>query len=215
MDWIVLQDLRFDAIVGVLPSEQAAAQPLELEVKLGVDLDEAGGTGDLSKSVDYASIAHQVRFLAQQGRWRLIESLGTAICRLLLAPPGEQEGRAPITRVELRIRKPTILGGLAVPGITLRRTREWCKLVKSKAPSRTTIERLEATPLSAAYRVHIEAGTAWQPPPGVALFVIAGRPRHDGQTLAPGAEVARAAGAFENHQKHDVTLLAVGSPLPA
>ncbi|MEZ4319241.1 MAG: dihydroneopterin aldolase [Myxococcota bacterium] len=213
MDWIVLQDLRFDAVVGVLAREQAAAQPLDVEVKLGVDLDESGGTGDLSKSVDYASIAHQVRFIAQQGRWRLIESLGTAVCRALLAPPGEQEERAQVERVEVRIRKPTILDGLAVPGVTLRRTKEWCKLVRTKAPSRTTLDRLEATPLEAAYRVHIEAGTAWQPPPGVALFVVAGRPRHDGQTLAPGAEIARASGPFENHQKKAITLLAVGSPI--
>ncbi len=214
MDWITLTDLRFDAMVGILPSEQAAAQPLHLEIKMGVDLDKAGGTGDLSQSVDYAGVANQVRFMAQQGRWRLIESLGTAICRLLLAPPAAQEGRAAIDRVEVRIRKPTILQGLAVPGVTLRRTADWCKLPRTQAPSRTTIEQLEATPLSGAWRVHVDAGTSWQPPPAVALYVMAGRPRVGGMTVDPGTEIARAAGLVENRQNDAVSLLAVGSPSP-
>jgi len=213
MDWIVLSELRFDAIVGILPAEQANAQPLEIELKLGVDLDGAASSGDLSQTVDYAAVAEQVRFLAQQGRWRLIESLGTAICRLLLASPAKQDSRASVDRVELRIRKPAVLDGLAIPGVTLRRTADWCKLAKTKAPSRTTLEQLEATPLSAAYRVHIDPGTSWQPPAGLALMVLAGRPRVAGQTLGAGAEVGRSGGPVENHQKLPVTLLAVGSPL--
>jgi dihydroneopterin aldolase len=212
MDWITLTDLRFDAIVGILASEQARAQPLELEVKMALDLDGAGSTGDLSKSVNYAAVANQVRFMAQQGRWRLIESLGTGICRLLLAPPAPQEARAAIERVELRIRKPTILDGLAVPGVTMRRTADWCKIPKSKAPSRTTIEQLEATPLSGAWRIHVDGGTSWQPTPSVALYVIAGRPRVNGVTVEPGTEIARAAGLIENRQSDPVTLLAVGAP---
>ena len=213
MDWIVLSELRFDAIIGILPAEQANAQPLEIEIKLGVDLDAAASSGDLSLSVDYAAVAQQVRFLAQQGRWRLIESLGTAICRMLLAPPAKQEARAAIDRVELRIRKPAVLDGLAIPGVTLRRTVEWCKLSKTKAPSRTILEKLESTPLSAAYRVHVDPGTSWQPPAGLALMVLAGRPRIAGQSMGAGAEVGRSGGPVENHQKLAVTLLAVGSPL--
>ncbi|MCB9672839.1 MAG: dihydroneopterin aldolase [Alphaproteobacteria bacterium] len=213
MDWIVLNRLCFDAIVGVLAREQAAPQPLELEVKLGVDLDAAGASGRLDQSVDYAAVADQVRFIAQHGRWRLIESLGTAVARLLLAAPGAQEGRAQVTRIELRIAKPTILDGLAVPQIVLRRTAEWCRLPRRSMPSRTTLEVLEATPLSAAYRVHVDPGTSWQPPPQVALKVVAGRPRYDGRVLQPGDELARAAGLVENHQKAAVTLLAVGAPI--
>lgn len=213
MDWIVLDSLRFDAIVGILPSEQVAPQPLELQIRLGVDLDAAGRTGDLSQSVDYAAIAHQVRFIAQHGRWRLIESLGTACARLLLAPPAAQEARAQVHRIELHIAKPTILDGLAVPQVILRRKLEWCRLERRSMPSRTTLDILEATPLSAAYRVHIDPGTTWQPPPQVALKVMTGHPRHAGRTLSAGDELARVAGTIENHQKLPVTLLAVGHPI--
>lgn len=213
MDWIVLNRLRFDAIVGILASEQVAPQPLELQIKLGVDLDACGSSGDLSKSVDYAAVADQVRFIAQHGRWRLIESMGTCIARLLLAPPAAQASRAAVERVEIHIAKPTILGDLAVPEVVLRRKADWVRLPRRDVPSRTTLETLETTPLSAAYRVHIAPGTSYAPPPQVAFKVMAGRPRYEGRTLVPGDEVARMATVFENHQKQAVTLLAVGHPI--
>lgn len=213
MDWIVLNRLRFDAIVGILAREQITAQPLELEIKLALDMDACGATGDLSLSINYAAVADQVRFIAQHGRWRLIESMATCCARLLLAPPAAQEQRAPIERVELRIAKPTILDGLAVPEAVLRRKADWCHLPRRTLPSRAVVETLEATPLSAAYRIHIDPGTTWQPPPQVALKVIAGRPHYEGRTLVPGDDVARFATLFENHQKEPVTLLAVGHPI--
>lgn len=213
MDWIELTDMRFDAIVGVLIGEQAVAQPLVVDVKIHLALDGAGATGDLAKSVNYAAVASQVQFIAQQGRWRLIESLGTAVCRLLLAPAAAQEQRAVIERMELRIAKPTILDGLATPAVVFRRKREWVRLAKTTHKPRTFVEALEATPLSAAYRVHVEPGTTWDPPAGVALEVVAGRPRVAGRTLHPGDRLARCAKTVENHQKQAVTLLAVGSPM--
>jgi len=212
-DWIILNKLRFDAIVGVLPEEQTRAQPLELEVKVCLNLDEAGASGELHHSVNYAAIAEEVKFLATHGRWRLIESLGTALCRLLLAPPTSREERAEVARVEVRISKPEILGGLALPTISLRRRADWCQLSRESFPTRTWVETLEKTPLSAAYRVVIEAGTAWQPPPQVALYVVAGRPRHRGTTVNPGEVIARCAGAIENHQNRSITLLACGAPM--
>lgn len=211
LDWIELQQLRFEAIVGILAFEQARAQPLELEICLGVDLDGAGATGDLAQSVDYAAVAHQTRFIAQQGRWRLIESLGTAICRLLLAPPSALEARTAIQGVEVHIAKPTILEGLAVPSVRLRRQRGWCTLRTHEEPG-ARIETLEATPLSGAYRVHILPGATWQPSIGVALMVVAGKVHSNGTICTAGTELARLHGPLENQGSEEVTLLAVGTP---
>ena len=213
MDWIHLDRLRFDAIVGILASEQVAPQPLDLEIGMGLDLEACAASGDLSLSVDYAAVAEQVRFVAQQGRWRLIESLATACARLILAPAAPQEARAQVQSVRFRVAKPTILGELAVPGLFLERPASWCQLPEHTLDG-ATVEVLEQTPLSAAYRVHVAAGACWTPPPQVALRVIAGRPRHGGLELLPGAELARFAGPIENHQTLPVTLLAVGHPIP-
>ena len=119
MDCIQLTDFRVSCIIGVLDREQSEPQPLDVEVRMWLDLVPAGDTDDLSDTVDYAAVREEIAFLAEHGHWRLLESLGVAALRHLLAPPLHQMARAQIHRAELRMRKPTILGGDAVPGITM------------------------------------------------------------------------------------------------
>ncbi len=212
MDQIVLDRLRFDAIVGVLPGEQAVAQPLEMDVRMGLDLSEAAATGELGRSVDYAAVAEQLRFLAQQGRWRLLESLASAAARLLLAPPAVGEERAAVEEVEIVVRKPAILDGRATPGV--RFVRRGAPLRAVVGPSGVRIELLEATPLSAAYRVHVAPGVRWEVPPGLALRVIAGTLGAASRRSGPGEELARRAGAVHNPGEDALCVLAVGAPFP-
>jgi dihydroneopterin aldolase len=211
MDWIVLNDLRFDAIVGILASEQIRAQPLRLRIRLGLpSLDPCADTGHLDRSTNYAAVADQVRFIAQHGRWRLIESMATACARLILAPPAPGEARAPIEVVEIAIAKPTILDGLAVPEAVLERHADWCVLPGTVYDGQS-VEVLGTTPLSGAYRITIQPGATWTPPLTVAFKVLAGRVEHDGRTLGPGEDVARFAAPFTTGAQ-PVTLLAVGHP---
>lgn len=202
-DRIRLTDLRFDAIVGILASEQVRAQPLVLQIELALDLTDAGA-GDLARSVDYAAVAHQARFIAQHGRWRLIESLGLALCRWLVAPPTEAEGRAAVERARVHIAKPTILDGLAVPSVELERGPAPLQGFRQAG---VAIEILEETALSAAYRVRIPPGGRWEPEPCVALLGVAG------EALAPGQERARLSAPLENPGTHEACVLAVGAPL--
>lgn len=202
-DRIRLTDLRFDAIVGILPSEQVRAQPLVLQIELGLDLTEAG-SGDLSASVDYAAVAEQARFIAQHGRWRLIESLGLALCRWLVAQPTQSEARAQVDSARVQIAKPTILDGLAVPSVELERRPGPLQGFKQDGVS---VDILEETALSAAYRVRMPAGSTFEPEPCVALLGVAG------QALAPGEQIARLAGPLVNSGAEEAVLLAVGAPI--
>ena len=211
MDWIELHQLRFDAIVGILAFEQARAQPLELRIRLGVQLEGAASSGDLNQSVDYAAVAHQARFVAQLGRWRLIGSLGTALCRLLLAPAAALEQRTRIEAVEVHIAKPTILEGLAVPSVRFTRQAAWWA-PEARDGKEARIEVLEETPLSGAYRIHVRPGATWSPPAGVALYVVAGRVHADERIHGPGTELARLHGPLHNPGRDEVTVLAVGTP---
>ena len=202
-DRIRLTDLRFDAIVGILASEQVRAQPLVLQIELALDLTEAGA-GDLARSVDYAAVANQARFIAQHGRWRLIESLGLAICRWIVAPPTEAEGRAAVELARVQIAKPTILDGLATPSVELERGPAPLQGFRQDG---VAVEILEETALSAAYRVRIPPGATWQPEPCVALLGVAG------EALAPGEERARLASPVVNVGSTEACLLAVGAPV--
>ena len=125
---IALRDLSVDCIVGIREREQRNLQPLVLDVRMEIaapSLEAAASTGALDQSLNYSAVAKQLAFVCQHGQWGLLESLSTAICRLLLLEPAPGEGRAAVEAVELVVRKPKALDGLAVPEVTLRRGREW------------------------------------------------------------------------------------------
>ncbi|MEZ4234913.1 MAG: dihydroneopterin aldolase [Myxococcota bacterium] len=123
MDAVLLQT-RISCIVGILPRERVEPQPIDVRLRMQLDLGPTGDTGDLAQSVDYASVLDQVRFLAIEGRFRLIESLGLAILRAVLAPPADDEARAAVARARVRIDKPAVLLE-ACPGVRLARDAAW------------------------------------------------------------------------------------------
>lgn len=117
MDTIAL-DVDLDCIVGLLPRERVTPQPLRIALRLDVDLGEVGATGDLDRGVDYAAIDAEVRFLATEGRFRLIESLALVILRVVLVPP--------VVRAAVRVTKPAVLPG-SVPAVELARDASWAR----------------------------------------------------------------------------------------
>jgi dihydroneopterin aldolase len=121
MDAVTLS-LDVTCIVGLLARERREPQALHVSVVLDVGLETAGDTGQLGHSVDYGELDGQIRFLAKEGRFVLLESLALAIARFVLLPPAPGERRAAVDAVDVRIDKPDILPD-AVPGVRLRRTR--------------------------------------------------------------------------------------------
>lgn len=171
MDWVELRDVRIQCHIGILDWEQERTQPLVLDLRMGLDLDGAAG-GDLSRSVDYAAVLQQLTWLAVQGRWRLLESLGTAAARMLLLPPAEP--RAPIERVVLSMHKPEVLGGAAVPTVRLERESAWAQLQVRELAPEIVGELLVETPHASAWRVRLAPGARWELPRGGVALRLAG-----------------------------------------
>ena len=59
-DHIYVNGLRLMALVGVLPHEREALQPVQVDLELEVDLAEAGLTDNLMDSADYEAITGAV-----------------------------------------------------------------------------------------------------------------------------------------------------------
>lgn len=133
MDRIDL-DLTVCCVVGILPRERLEPQRLRIEIGMELDLEAVARTGDLSKSVDYGAVDAMARFLAVEGQFLLIESLGLCLLQLLLLPPGPGEARAQVERASVRLEKPDVLLS-ASPAIAMSRDRQWAA---QRAP--TTVE---------------------------------------------------------------------------
>jgi dihydroneopterin aldolase len=117
-DRILLEGMQFEGTHGVLPEEQLAPQPFEVDVELALDLRAAGATDDLEQTVDYGQVFDVCREIVESTRFNLLEALAEAIAHELLTG-------FPASEVTVRLRKPRVkLGGpLRSAGVEIRRRR--------------------------------------------------------------------------------------------
>ena len=101
---ILIKELRFETIIGILDAERVTPQP----VVLHVTIDYAYQTGSF---IDYAEIATFLEQTMQRERYALIEEALEDLLQKLL------EKYPPIEKVKLTLLKPTILAN-AVVGLT-------------------------------------------------------------------------------------------------
>jgi FolB domain-containing protein len=211
-DWIYLSKVTFPCIVGLYEDEQRTPQALEVELAMGLDLEHAAA-GDLSKSVHYVAALDQVQFIAEEGRWRLLESLAAAIARHLLRGPAQSEGRAALDRIRVRVGKPGYLKGRALPSVEITRERSWLGAeAPPPSPGATRVHALQLTPKSGAYHVDFGAGSSFEVPDSTSAHVLSGKLERPG-----GAELARGAVLRGGERAESVPgggrLLLVGRPL--
>ncbi len=85
MDRILIDDLRVLTVIGALPHEREAAQPLRIDLSIGVDLHEAGQTDDLGATVHYGLVAERVMAAAEASKHVLLERLAAEVADIVLS----------------------------------------------------------------------------------------------------------------------------------
>jgi dihydroneopterin aldolase len=118
-DRIELRGLRLTGIVGVLPHEQVTAQPLELDLDVGVDLGRAGESDDLGDTVDYGALCSAVEAVVATTRFALLEALAQRIAVMVL----DQDPRVADVTVALRKLRPPVAQQLDTSGVRITRRR--------------------------------------------------------------------------------------------
>lgn len=106
-DFIRLVNMDFYAYHGATPEEATLGQRFQVDVALEVDLEEAGRSDDLARTVDYREVHRMVAQIVQGERCSLLEALAWRIVTCLL------ERFPRVEAVQVRVRKPSVpLGGL-------------------------------------------------------------------------------------------------------
>lgn len=102
-DWIVIDQLEFDTIIGIYPHEREQVQPLRMNIRLGVaPIHAAAQSDDISTTVDYQRVCETVMALAQAGEFNLVETLAERSADALFAA-------FPIQAIQLSVSKPLAL----------------------------------------------------------------------------------------------------------
>ncbi|HEX9619786.1 MAG TPA: dihydroneopterin aldolase [Polyangiaceae bacterium] len=107
MDYIRINALELDCIVGLYPRERRRRQRLHIDIALGLDLGRAGASGRIGHTADYSRVANEVCELLRFRAYRLIEEASEELAAMLL-------GLHPmVEQVSLVLQKPEALRGRA------------------------------------------------------------------------------------------------------
>lgn len=84
MDYIHVNEMLFFGYHGVLPEETKLGQRFRVTVSLATDLQEAGLTDDLTKTVNYAEVYERCKEIVEGPPVQLIESVAEKIAARIL-----------------------------------------------------------------------------------------------------------------------------------
>lgn len=161
-DVIEVNDLHVDCVVGVYPPERDRPQQVTVQLTLELDASPAAASDRLLDTFDYAALCDEASFILTHGRYRLLEAAGGALLAHLLCPPLPAQGRPAIERATVRMTKPHILDGRAIPSV---------QMTRSATPDGHRVEHksfgqvqvLHETPRTGLYRLDVvpEANIPW------------------------------------------------------
>ncbi|TDX48800.1 dihydroneopterin aldolase [Orenia marismortui] len=119
MDKILLNNLSFYGYHGVLEEENNLGQKFFIDLELAADLEAAGGSDDLDRSVNYALVYEVVKEICEEEKYQLLEALAERIAAKVLKEFPKVE------EVMLRVKKPEapIPGIFDYVGVEIRRKR--------------------------------------------------------------------------------------------
>ncbi|MGL4607158.1 MAG: 2-amino-4-hydroxy-6-hydroxymethyldihydropteridine diphosphokinase [Eubacteriaceae bacterium] len=84
MDKLTIKDLEVFGTHGVFEEEKRLGQKFLISVELSLDMREAGMTGDLTKSVHYGELCHQLEAEFKKESYDLIETAGEMLTMYIL-----------------------------------------------------------------------------------------------------------------------------------
>jgi 7,8-dihydroneopterin aldolase/epimerase/oxygenase len=111
VDTIELTGLTFYGYHGAFAEEQRLGQRFVVDVRLGLDLTEAGRSDDLTRTVDYGKVVEAVRAIVEGPPFRLIEALAETIAAAILTTYDR------VQEIQVRVEKPSAPVAAAPSGL--------------------------------------------------------------------------------------------------
>jgi dihydroneopterin aldolase len=116
MNAIFIHDLRVETRIGIYDWEQRLAQPIRLDIELGLPSDKVFSSGDFTDALDYAAVVKRIQAFAADHPHKLLERFAQAIADVLMGDFG-----APWVKV--RVAKLAPIAGVKELGIAIERKR--------------------------------------------------------------------------------------------
>lgn len=98
-DHVYINGLRVMVLIGVLPHEREAPQPIQIDVDVEVDLSRAGQSDDLHDTVNYGAMCDAIAALARASSDQLLERLAQRVAECALGFDGVEATHVTITKL--------------------------------------------------------------------------------------------------------------------
>lgn len=98
-DHVYINGLRVMVLIGVLPHEREAPQPIQIDVDVEVDLSRAGQSDDLHDTVNYGAMCDAIAALARESSDLLLERLAQRVADCALGFDGVEVAHVMITKL--------------------------------------------------------------------------------------------------------------------
>jgi dihydroneopterin aldolase/2-amino-4-hydroxy-6-hydroxymethyldihydropteridine diphosphokinase len=118
MDRILIDDLRVMTVIGALPHEREAAQPIRIDLSIGLDLRNAGRSDELNDTVHYGLVCERVAEMARDSKDILLERLAAKVADVVL-----EFDLVELVDVKLTKLRPAIPEEVQSTSVTLTRSR--------------------------------------------------------------------------------------------
>ena len=115
---VIIEDLEVAAHVGVTDAERASSQPLLVSVSMAIGVDDAVLVQEdsIEGTMNYSTIAREIRECFAEARFRLIETAAIRISEVCL------RHRA-VEAVEVTVKKPRAIQGAKYAAVSVSRAR--------------------------------------------------------------------------------------------
>lgn len=126
MDKILVKNLSIPTHIGVTPTERQNPQLLVFDLELVTNIRQAAKTDDLTLTVDYADLCHQLSAYVQASEYQLIETLAENAADFLLH-------HFPVDSLTLTLRKkPCDLPQIDSVAIVIQRNSKDCIVIAAE-----------------------------------------------------------------------------------
>ena len=116
MDKIFINNLIARGIIGINDWEREKPQEIRINIVIFSDLEKAGELDDISKSVNYKTVAKKAIALAESAKRYTVEALASDIAALCLKETG-------VLKVRVRVEKPGAVRFSESVGVEIERSK--------------------------------------------------------------------------------------------
>ena len=117
MDYVLIEGLRLNMIIGVFEWERLAPQPVIVDLKLFPDLNRYTAIhDDINNVLNYKAVVDRIETEVTTFAPELVETLGEHLCQIILS-------EFAVKHVELTLKKPNAIPTASAVGVYMARPR--------------------------------------------------------------------------------------------